>query len=196
MTVFDQDYANPNSLTTKSVDLTRKHAQNLTTDIDKWWTQIYKIFDKQNTQTINEKELRVMVKDLLSKLDTNEKKDLMDGYECLISNIPTPAVMILYRISESVTRKYYVLEMGKDPSEGTTLGGMANEIRIKQAKEIEEKKRNKPDAVLNYILSQVDDRNLAQHPERRFEQTEAEEVFIFVKKLINDIHEKLRTEIK
>ena len=115
MTVFDQDYANPNSLTTKSVDLTRKHAQNLTTDIDKWWTQIYKIFDKQNTQTINEKELRVMVKDLLSKLDTNEKKDLMDGYECLISNIPTPAVMILYRISESVTRKYYVWKWERIP---------------------------------------------------------------------------------
>ena len=134
-----------------------------------------------------------MVKDLFSKLDANEKKDLMDGYECIICNIPTPAAMIFYRLAESMVRKYYFFEMKHEPSEGTTLGGMANEIRIKQAKEIEDKKRNKPDSVLNYILSQVDDRNLAQHPERRFNQTESEEIFIFVKKLINDVHEKLET---
>jgi len=81
--------------------------------------------------------------------------------------------------------------LGHEPPEWSTMGSMAKELREKQVKEIESGVRNKPDPLVNYILYQTEERNLAQHPERRFDQTEAEEVFIFLKKLINDIHKRL-----
>jgi len=193
LAIFNQEYGDPTSTVfMKHINLKIDHAKKLERDTTRWFEIIYKIYEKSNTKLINEKELDEQVVSLSRKLDSKESYDLLDSYYCLTNNIPTPAAMMLYRIAESMVRKYYEFEIGHSPSEGTTMGGMANEIRLKQAKEIEQKKRSKPDSLLNYILSQIDDRNLAQHPERRFNQTEAEEVFIFIKKLINDVYDKVQ----
>lgn len=190
--LLEKEYGDPEKfLQTKSVGLFRKHAVLLYKDTLRWFEQIYSIYEKSNTKLINEKTLREMVVELSKVLDNQTKKDLRDGYECLVNNIPTPAVMILYRLGESMVKKFYKKEMGYEPTESSTMGTMARDLREKQAKEIEQKIRTKPDPLVNYIASQTEERNLAQHPGGRYTQTEAEEVFILVKKIIEDIHERL-----
>lgn len=189
---LNSEYGDPSArFNTKSVVLLRPHAQPLEKDAMKWFEKIYKVYDAPSTKILNQKEFGKTIIELSKKLNEKERLDLNDGYDCLLNNIPTPGVMILYRVGESMVRKFYTKEMGHEPSEGATMGMMAMELRDKQVKEIEEKKRTKPDPLVNYILHQTEDRNLAQHPERRFNQTEAEEVFIFVKRLVSDIHERL-----
>lgn len=190
--LLEKEYGDPGKfLQTKSVGLFRKHAVLLNKDTLRWFEQIYSIYEKSNTKLINEKTLREMVVELSKVLDNQTKKDLRDGYECLVNNIPTPAVMILYRVGESMVKKFYKKEMGYEPTESSTMGTMARDLREKQAKEIEQKIRTKPDPLVNYIASQTEERNLAQHPGGRYTQTEAEEVFILVKKIIEDIHERV-----
>lgn len=189
---FEKDYGDPKArFNTKPLSLQRGDAIPLAEDIGNWFEKIYKIYEKSNTKLLNENEFTKNVIELAKKLDDEEKRDLHDGYECLVNNIPTPGAMILHRVGESMVQKFYTKEMGHEPPEGSTMGSMAKELREKQANEIESGKRNRPDPLVNYILYQTEERNLAQHPERRFDQTGAEEVFIFVKKLINDIHERL-----
>lgn len=192
--ILENEYSDPKKfgIHTKPINLTTQHGQQLGDDIGKWYDKIYVVYDKPQTKLIEGNEFTKQSVELLKKLKNNDKLDLIDAYDCITNGLSTPAVMMLYRIGESMVRKYYELEIGCSPTEGTTMGGMANEIRLKQAEEINQKKRNKPDSLLNYILSQIDDRNLAQHPEKRFNQTEAEEVFIFIKKLINDVSDKLK----
>lgn len=190
--ILEREYGDPTSIVfAKPLYLSRKHATKLQEDIIKWFEELYSIYEKPNTKLLNQKELHVMLDNLSKILEDEEKEDLKDGFECIMNNIPTPAVMILHRVGESVVKKFYKKEMEKDPPENSTMGFMAQELREKQRKEIESSKRDKPDPLVHYILSQTDERNLAQHPGRRYIQTEAEEVFIFVKKLINDIHERL-----
>lgn len=192
--LLDKEYGDPTSIVfLKNINLKIAHANKLKDDTTRWFKAIYDIYQKPNTKLINEDEFREQVISLKKKLDDMESKDLLDSYQCLVNNIPTPAAMMLYRIGESMIRKFYVKEMKKQPPEGATMGIMAQELRKKQVKEIEEKIRAKADPLVNYIIVQTEERNLAQHPERRFEQTDAEEVFIFVKKLINDIDERLKT---
>lgn len=189
---FENDYGHPHALlSTKPLDLIRRDAIPLANDIAKWFEKIYKIYEKSNTQLLNEKEFTKNAVELAKKLDDREKRDLHDGYECIVNNIPTPGAMILYRVAESMVRKFYVKEMNHEPPENSTMGSMAKELRDRVVEEIEQKKRKKPDPLVNYIAHQTEDRNLAQHPERRFTQTETEKVFIFVERLVNDIHERL-----
>lgn len=190
---FEKEYGDPESTVfMKSINLTINHAKKLESDTVRWFETIYKIYEKSNTKLINENELREQIVTLAKKLDKMESDDLLDSYNCLVNNIPTPAVMMLYRIGESMVRKFYAKEMKKQPSVGATMGMMAQDLRKKQTDEIEKKIRTKADSLVNYIIVQTEERNLAQHPERRFDQTEAEEVFIFVKKLINDIDDRLK----
>ena len=189
---LDSEYGDPKArFNTKSVILLRNHAQPLEKDSVKWFEKIYSIYEKPNTKLLNQKEFGKIAQELSKKLDNMQSLDLHDGYECLLNNIPTPGAMILYRVGESMVQKFYAKEMGHEPPEGSTMGMMAAELREKQRKEIESGTTKKADPLVNYIIVQTEERNLAQHPERRFDQTEAEEVFIFVKKLINDIHERL-----
>jgi len=189
---LDKEYGNTEAfLSTKHLTLTRKHSELLERDLFKWFKKIFSIYKKSNTELLKEKEFIKTAEDLTKKLEGKEIRDLHDGCKCILNNIPTPGAMILYRVGESMVRKFYKIEMTKDPPEGSTMGTMANEIRQKQENDIKSGIRKKPDSLLNYIFSQIEERNLAQHPEKRFTQIEAEEVFIFVKKLIEDIHEKL-----
>jgi len=191
--LFEKEYGDPSSTVfMKNIHLKIEHAKKLEAAAVRWFEKIYKIYEKPNTKLLNQNEFAKSAQELSKKLDKMETLDLHDGYECLMNNIPTPGVMILYRVGESMVRKFYVKEMGHESPEGSTMGSMAKELREKQVEEIAQKKRTKPDPLVNYILHQTEERNLAQHTERRFDQTEAEEVFIFVKKLINDIHERLQ----
>lgn len=191
--LLDREYGDPKSIVfMKNINLKMEHGNKLKNDTSRWFRSIYGVYQKPNTKLINEEELSEQVISLKKKLDQMESKDLSDSYSCLVNNIPTPAAMLLYRVAESMVRKFYVKELKKQPLEGATMGTMAQELRQKQVKEIAEKIRTKADPLVNYIIVQTEERNLAQHPERRFDQTEAEEVFIFVKKLINDIDERLK----
>lgn len=190
--ILEKEYGDPASIGfTKSLYLSREHATKLHVDIARWFEELYSIYEKPNTKLLNQREFLVMFDNLSKILEVEEKEDLKDGFECIMNNIPTPAVMVLHRVGESVVKKFYKKEMEKDPPENSTMGSMAKELREKQTKEIESGKRAKPDPLVHYILSQTDERNLAQHSGHRYNQTEAEEVFIFVKKLINDVHERL-----
>jgi len=190
--LFNTEYGDPSSTVfMKNINLKIDHAKKLERATTRWFETIYSIYEKPNTKLLNQKEFAITTRELYKKLDDSEKLDLHDGFECLMNNIPTPGVMILYRVAESMVQKFYTKEMGHVPPEGSTMGSMAKELREKQVKEIESGERNKPYPLVTYILHQTDERNLAQHPGGRYNQTEAEKVFIFVEKLINDIHERL-----
>jgi hypothetical protein len=191
--LLDREYGDPKSIAfMKNINLKINHAEKLKDDTSKWFTAIYGVYQESNTKLINEDELVKQIISLKTKLDKKEYDDLRDSFYCLVNNIPTPAAMMLYRIGESMVRKFYAKEMKKQPAAGATMGMMAKDLREKQTDEIEKKIRTKADSLVNYIIVQTEERNLAQHPERRFNQTEAEEVFIFVKKLINDIDDRLK----
>ncbi|NNM03274.1 MAG: hypothetical protein HKP26_06925 [Nitrosopumilus sp.] len=190
--LLEKDYGDPNKFSIGvQINISREHVSKLLRDTNSWIGKINDMYDESPTKLINIDTLEKETINLVERLDEKAAEDLLDAEICIINGIPTAAATMLYRVGESVIRKYYALEMGHSPSEGTTMGGMANEIRIKQSKEIEDKKRTKPDSILNFILSQVEDRNITNHPEKRFKPSEAEELFIFIKKLILDIDKKL-----
>lgn len=193
ITYLKKEYdENTFGLHTKPLTITRKDANKLADDIFDIFEKLHKVYNKSNTVLIHQKKLGEEIVSLGTKLDHREAMDLLDAYSCLLNNIPTSAVMMLYRISESVVKKLYVKELGKDPPENSTMGSMCYDLRKKQELEVKQKKRKKVDSLINYIIVQTEERNLVQHPEKRYDQTEAEEVFIFVKKLINDIDEKMK----
>lgn len=175
----------------KPIALTMGDAKRLVESVDNWLKQIFRIYSKPPTKVIKLEELRQIVDTLSIIVDEQSRKDLEDAYDCIINNFPTPAVMILYRIGESKVKELYKKEMKEAPTKPLTMGSMARDLREKQEVEIRAHKRDRVDPLIHYIISQTEERNFVQHPIKRYEQNEAEETFIFVKKLITGIHEML-----
>ena len=102
------------------------------------------------------------------KLPSIAKRDFSDAAKCLLVKASTPATMVVLRGFEAVMREYYCFRTKKDCSK-KNLGIILKELRgLPDAKE----------KLLGYIdFLRSERRNLAQHPDKRFSQEEAESIF-------------------
>lgn len=110
-----------------------------------------------------------------NELSDISKNDLNDACNCLLTQSWTPAVMISLRAAEDSIRGYYKLKTGKD---------------LNNWKKIIDELRKIPktnETVLGYFDYIRELRNTATHPDKIFDQMEAEGVFHKVVDIINVI---------
>jgi len=114
----------------------------------------------------------------LKKISEASKKDFNDCCSCLLVGLSTPSALMALRIVEDVLKKYYRKKIRRSPN-GLEWGTMTSEIK----------------RLPNYdrdLITHLDNlrknlRNKAMHPERRFKQSEMEEIFVTVIKTIKDL---------
>ena len=104
--------------------------------------------------------------DIWSNLSSLEKEDLDDACRCISLQAWTPAAMITMRVVEAAFKDYYKNIMGKEP----------NDTWFKSIKELNN--NDKADKkLIGYFDYLREIRNSLQHPDVRFSQFEAEDVF-------------------
>ena len=114
-----------------------------------------------------------------------EKSDFADAAKCLLTNTPTPAVMVALRGSEATIKKYYKFKTGKSAKK-KTWGPIVDELESR-AKELKIRK-----TFLGYIDYIRDaKRNFAEHPNKIFGQREAELIFMEVINLVQDTYTEI-----
>jgi len=119
----------------------------------------------------------ILPDDLLSRLDEMTRNDLKDALTCILLLIPTPAVMICFRATENILRRYYSKLTGKSAS---------SKSWAELLKELEQSQQLKP-PLLGYLRYLKDKRNEAEHPDKRFSQEESERIFLQIKGLLDEI---------
>ena len=114
-----------------------------------------------------------------------EKNDFSNAAKCLVAGIPTPAAMVALRGAEATVKKYYEFKTG-DSAEKKMWGPIVRELK-RRAKELKIK-----DIFLGY-LDYIRDakRNFAAHPNKIFDQREAELIFMEVINLVQDIYAEI-----
>lgn len=158
--------------------LEKQDATGLAKDSERWLVTILSAYSQSGTVSITEETVqRLMSDDFLDKLDSHTKEDLSDGVSCILHNLPTPAAMILLRAAENAVRKYSFKLTGKTVAKESwseILNDLANSGRVKKS-------------ILGYLQYLKEKRNEAQHPDKRFNQDEAERVFNRVRDLIDEL---------
>lgn len=120
--------------------------------------------------------------EIWKKLPEIARSDFSDAAKCLLVKTSTPAAMIALRGMEAVVRKYYTVKT-ESGSEKKSLGTIVREMR------------SHPDAnasllgYIDYLRSQK--RNLAQHPDKIFTESEAERVFMEILNAVHDIFSEM-----
>ena len=107
--------------------------------------------------------------------------DLNDACSCLLTQSWTPAVMISLRASEDSIRKLYKIKTGME----VKRKGWNTII-----KELKEVKDINP-YLLNYLDYVREIRNTAEHPDKIFDQMEAERLFHLVVDIIIEVNKEL-----
>lgn len=128
-------------------------------------------------------------KDIWDQLSDTAKNDLQDATKCLLCGIPTPAAMISLRSAEDVLRQYYTKKTGHESGK-KSWKQILNELLPKG-------KHTNPFNVNESLIKHLDfvrenERNVAEHPDKRFEQQESDYVFIGVVKTIIEIYKNIR----
>jgi len=116
----------------------------------------------------------------LSKIS---KSDLNDACKCLLTRSWTPAVMISLRASEDCIRHLFKFKTSNDPSK----------LGWKNILDNLEKIHNMDKTLIGYLHYIREMRNTAEHPDKIFNQMDAERVFHQVVNMIIVIHEELET---
>lgn len=114
-------------------------------------------------------------KKIWERLSNISSNGLSDATLCLLVQAWTPAVMISLRVAEDIIRKYYKFKTKKSP-EKMNIGSI-----IKSLEKIPDVKKN----LLGYLNYIKELRNSAEHPDKIFNQNEAERAF---HEVINFIH--------
>lgn len=113
-----------------------------------------------------------------NKMSNLEKDDLEDGCRCISLQAWTPAAMITMRVIESVLR-YYYQKITSNDIEGKMWGQMLTDLKsIPSANQ----------KLVGYFDYLKDIRNKLQHPDVRFSQFEAEDVFHHAINILNTIY--------
>lgn len=118
---------------------------------------------------------------MLNNMSNIEKNDFSEAARCLLMKCWTAAAMISLRGLEEIIRKYYEFKTEKKHENR----GMY--ILIEELQKIEDIK----DTLMGYLHYLRGIRNMAEHPDRIFNQTEAETVFIQVVGAAKDIYQEI-----
>ncbi len=105
------------------------------------------------------------------------QNDFSDSAKCLLLGAATPAAMSIVRAGEAAVRSYYQKKMGNDPL-GRAWGNLTTELR--QTSGIN------TDIISNLDYIRKTKRNITAHPDKIYNQREAESVFM---QLISTVHE-------
>ncbi len=129
-------------------------------------------------KTSQGKPSSIFGKKIWKKLSPIAQSDFSDAAKCLLVEASTPATMVALRGLEAVMRKYYCFRTGKDCIK-KNLGAILKELQsLTDAKE----------GLLGYIdYLRKERRNLAQHPDKTFNQLEAERIFSEIISAVHDI---------
>ena len=169
--------------------LTPKNALKLTEDVKLWADRIvHELYERKVVEvftdgTLNAKKLisggeSFFVENIWDRLSDISKSDLNDACNCLLIKSWTPAVMISLRASEDCIRKFYMIKTGNDPH-GKGWGYILDKLNTIPGID------KTLVGYLNYIR---EIRNTAGHPDKIFDQREAEGLFHQVVDLITQIN--------
>lgn len=118
-------------------------------------------------------------------LSITAKSDLDDAAKCLLCELPTPSVMISLRAVEDVLRQYYGHKTKQHPERKGWKDILNELLSINAAGNHKYDVNKKLMGLLDYIRE--NERNVAEHPDKRFGQEEAEGIFSEVIKTITEI---------
>lgn len=113
-----------------------------------------------------------------NKMSDLEKDDLDDGCRCISLQAWTPAAMITMRVIESVFRNYYQKITSNDPKD-KMWGPMLTQLKNHQSAN---------QKIVGYFDYLKDIRNSLQHPDVRFSQFVAEDIFHHAIHILNTFY--------
>ena|SRR5579883_15472 len=173
---LDKKYAEQSIFLGPPINLDNNDAQQLTNESLQWRNTIINVYANcRGTILIKEENFdQIFPTNLLSSLDDATKEDLIDGFYAIIHLLPTPASMILFRVAESLVRKYYEKITGKK----------ATNQRMRDLIDELEKSNKVKQSLTNYLNYIRDRRNEAEHPDKRFTQEESERILLHIKELL------------
>jgi len=116
-----------------------------------------------------------------AKISDVARNDLENAIRCLYHGIPTAAAMVSLRASEDAVRRYYEFKTA-------TQAGSAKWKDILDELIKREDVRKTLVGHLDYVREK---RNEAEHPDRIFDQDEAENTFLTVTNLIREIYKEI-----
>ena len=158
-------------------------AKKFQEEVFEWHTRILDEYSKSPTEILDNIKLLNEYEILAKSLDSKTAADLLDGIMCIGNGIATPAVMILYRVGESMVKKLYEKQMEKPVPKKHTLGNMIEDLK------------NNPNIQNDKILDLLDfrksSRDEAQHPGERYLMKDAEATFMKIRELIEEIQKRL-----
>ena len=117
--------------------------------------------------------------EIWNKFNEIEKKDLMDGCRCISLQAWTPASMIIMRAVESSLRTYFKFITGDNPPTDKTMGYFIEQLR---------KNQNSNRKLVEYFDYLKTFRNILQHPDARFTQFQAEDIFNNAIHIFNQVY--------
>lgn len=156
-------------------------AKKLVKDSERWINTIYASYNKDETAFINRDKMNDIISSMTMGLDEIAKKDLQDGKNAILHNLPTPASMILFRVAENIVRKYYTQITGNQIGR-KNWGNILDELLAHKKKENE--------SLMGYLLYLKNKRNEADHPDKRFTQEESERILLNIKNLYEEVQPK------
>lgn len=116
-----------------------------------------------------------------SKISIVAKNDLENAVRCIYHGIPTAAAMVALRASEDAVRKFYEFRTHANP-------GSDDWKKILNKLLEQEDVRKTLIGHLDYVREK---RNEAEHPDKIFDQAEAENTFLTVTNLITEIYREI-----
>lgn len=115
-----------------------------------------------------------------NKLSIIAKRDLKDAIICLLSNVPTPSVMLCLRVVEGIFRKYYKRKTG---------GEVARKRWVDCVDDLRKKSNVNQTLIGHLDFIRKFERNPAQHPDKRFSDRESENIFLRCIEVIEEMYE-------
>ena len=165
-------------LSLKFFDLDEEDAEELLEDIEWWEEELFNSLDLGTILIKEEETFESFFDDnLINKLSKNTKNDLEEGFNLLQFRHPTSASMILFRAAEAITNQYYEQTTNRKPGK-ISWNKVLDEL---------EEKRLMRKALVGYLHFIRDKRNDAAHPGKQFKQTEAEQILMHIRSLLEEI---------
>jgi len=153
-------------------------AENIITYLQSCKNNLLEYYQEPGTHYLKQDFPELFPEEILSDYPEITQLDIFDGYICILSHLPTPAAMILFRVVEHVSRLLYENITQMEPPR--SLKEIINKLK---SYDIITK------SLLNYLDYLRDKRNEAEHPDKRFSLEESERIMLQLKGLILEIHE-------
>lgn len=175
-------------------------AAELTRDAEEWGTLIQRellqrvVFESFSSGALNQtallntsegKSSPFFEEKIWNALSEIEKNDFSNSAKCLLVGLPTPAVMVALRGAEATVKKYYEHKTSGSAKE-KVWGSIIKELKAKS-----EELKIEPTFLgyLDYIRDAK--RNFAEHPNKIYDQREAELIFMEIVNLVQDTYAEI-----